>query len=76
MAKWIVKYRRAVIAADPEDSVRWGWEIAGETVAPSEKKAINNVRYRVFGKQSQYRPVEADEHDRWARYVEWKAEQT
>lgn len=72
MSKYVVKYRRAVIAEDPDDTVRHDWEVAGETIAPSEKKAINNVRYRLLGKTSQYKPVETSGH--WARYIEWKAE--
>lgn len=69
---WNVYIQRQVICEDPEDNVIHPWVFAGRTFAVSETKAINNVRYRVAGNISQYKPVETSGH--YDVYVEWKAE--
>ena len=71
--RWRVYFRRSVICEDPEENVEWPWAIAGETIAVSEAKAINNVRFRVAGKTSQYKPLETSGH--YDVFIEWKAEE-
>lgn len=44
------------------------WKVAGATWAVSEVKAINNVRYRLFGKDDCYRSSHLGE-----QFLEFKA---
>lgn len=57
---------------EPEDCFTEDWKFRGETWATSADKAINNVRYRVTGKTSQYKPIAVSGH--WENGLNWKAE--
>ena len=49
------------------------WKEVGETCAASEKQAINNVRFRLFGKNgSQHKPMSNGSN--WMNGLLWKAE--
>lgn len=56
---------------DPEDCRKGGWKFMGETFAASEAGAINNVRFRVMGKKSQYKPLAVSGH--WENGLKWSA---
>lgn len=48
------------------------WKYIGETTAVSEKQAINNIRYRIYGNISQYKPIAVSSN--WQNGLIWKAE--
>lgn len=56
---------------DPEDCRTGEWEFAGETYASSEAQAVNNVRFRIMGAKSQYKPMASSGH--WENGLNWKA---
>ena len=59
--------------SDINNNLLSGWRYEGSTHAVSEKKAINNVRCRNYGKtSSQYKPFEIGGH--YEKGLEWKAE--
>lgn len=59
--------------SDINNNLLSGWRYEGSTRAVSEKKAINNVRCRNYGKtSSQYKPFEIGGH--YEKGLEWKAE--
>lgn len=70
MTKYAV-YVRRVVKIEGKPPVEWSWEYAGDTCAPTESKAINNVRFRCIGKISQYKPTEVSGH--YEVWYEWNA---
>jgi hypothetical protein len=58
-------------AEDPEDCIEGDWNFAGETFAASEAQAINNVKFRMMGAKSQYKPLATG--GRWENGLNWKA---
>ena len=75
MKKQKIKYRvycnYCMTAEEQEDCFEEGWQLAGETYAVSEAKAINNVRYNMIGCISQYKPLANSAH--WETWYKWKA---
>ena len=69
--KWAVYSRHRLITEDTMDNVEHDWTLEGETWATSERKAINNVRFRK-GYPSQYTPTAMSNH--WMRLMDWKTE--
>ena len=67
--RWRVLARRVVNIEDAP-SVSYEWIPIGETVAVSESKAINNVRYRT-GQSSQHLPIHTGGH--YETWIEWAA---
>lgn len=63
--------RRVLEAEDEENNVVHPWKYVQTTWATSEDKAINNARYNLIGKVSQYLPVVVSGH--WEYWLEWKA---
>ena len=66
-------YRRSYWENDEERNAAEEWEYAGTTWAVSADKAINNVRWRLFGNKSQYLPQVVNGKDAFG--WEWKAEE-
>lgn len=65
-------YRKYYLdAEDIENSFEEDWKFAGSTYAVSEKQAINNVRNRIMGNISQYKPVAFG--GKWENGYYWKA---
>lgn len=58
-------------AEDPSDSIEGEWKFAGETYAASEAQAVNNVKFRLMGPKSQYKPLATSGH--WENGINWKA---
>lgn len=72
--RWSVLARRVVDIEDAP-SVVYEWVPIGETVAVSESKAINNVRYRT-GQPSQHLPIQTSgHHETWIEWVAVEVEQ-
>lgn len=69
--RWAVYSRHYLLTEDTMDRVEHEWTLQGETWAVSERKAINNVRYR-NGYSSQYKPDAMGGH--WMRLTQWRAE--
>lgn len=71
--KWRVFCQVCIEAEEPENCTEGEWQVAGETWAVSEAKAIGNVCYRINGVASPYLPVATSAH--WEKVVNWKAEE-
>ncbi len=66
-------YRQFFLEAEePENCVDHEKEFMGYTWAASEKQAINNIKHRMMGNVSQYKPLAVSGH--WAYYCKWTAE--
>lgn len=71
MKKKYEVYARTRVDIEGEPSVVSPWEYAGTTQAASEKGAIANVHYRMFGRTSRYLPIQVSGH--WEKYIEYEA---
>lgn len=62
--KYLVYAKYYLESEFPEDSFEEDWKLVGETFAVSEKQAINNVRFKLFGNYcaSQYKPTYSGGH--------------
>ena len=69
--RYAVYLRYFMEAEDPENCITGDWEFKGRTMATSEAQAVNNVRFKLMGNLSQYKPVAVSGH--WANGFEWKA---
>ena len=66
-------YRQFILEAEePENGVEHDKEFMGYTYAVSEKQAINNIKHRMMGNVSQYKPLAVSGH--WAYWCKWTAE--
>lgn len=68
--QYLVSVRRWINTE--ENTYQDEWIPIGTTRAVSEKQAINNVRYRAMGTESQYLPTYISGH--MESGLEWKAE--
>lgn len=71
--KYRVFMQVCIEAEEKENEVTGDWQMAGETWAVSEAKAIGNVCYRINGTRSPYLPVATSAH--WEKVVNWRAEE-
>lgn len=69
-AKYDVFARYVMCAEEEENSFEADWEHIGTTFAVSEVQAINNVRFKVMGNVSQYKPLATSGH--WETELEWR----
>ena len=69
--KYSVYRRYTQVTEDPERDFTGKWEHIGDTLAVSEKQAINNCRYRTIGNVSQYKALANGGH--WESYYEYRA---